>query len=147
MKIPDNAPEGTPENLTDRQIKALQHSINRRVDCVGQRFGKLVVIEMIYKYKQATKVKCRCDCGNVIVRYLNNLKQRSVYHCGCSRSYNRTKLVGRPKIKNTRRCKKCGKKINNANRYFCSKCHANLTGQVGFYDETIHFSVHAEGSF
>lgn len=56
----------------------------KRLDLVGQRFGRWLVLEQV-KIGQPgpTMFRCRCDCGNegvVGARFLNNGKSRS---CGC----------------------------------------------------------------
>lgn len=58
-------------------------SANNRVDLVGQRFGSLVVTEMIYEYKKHTRVRCKCDCGNEIVRIATYLTSGNTTSCGC----------------------------------------------------------------
>lgn len=54
-----------------------------RVDLVGKRFGRLVVTEMIYKDGEHTKVRCKCDCGNEIVRIATYLTSGETQSCGC----------------------------------------------------------------
>lgn len=56
----------------------------RRTDLVGDRFGMLVVVEMLYGYKNGqTYCKCKCDCGNESIVYIGNLKQGYTQSCGC----------------------------------------------------------------
>lgn len=56
----------------------------RRTDLVGVRFGKLIVDEMLYGYKnKQTYCKCHCDCGNGSVVYMGNLLQGFTHSCGC----------------------------------------------------------------
>lgn len=56
----------------------------RRTDLVGERFGLLVVIEMLYGYKnKQTYCRCKCDCGNETIVYIGNLKQGRTSSCGC----------------------------------------------------------------
>jgi hypothetical protein len=52
-----------------------------RINIVGERFGKLKVIEFAGCVKQQSMWKCLCDCGNTIVRCLQSLKNSS--SCGC----------------------------------------------------------------
>ncbi|MGL6106012.1 MAG: hypothetical protein ACRC03_07820, partial [Romboutsia sp.] len=55
---------------------------------IGQRFGKLVIIERIQNSKDSRKVyKCKCDCGNITevkLKYLYNGDTRS---CGCYKDF------------------------------------------------------------
>lgn len=57
----------------------------KRLDLVGQRFGRLEVIDMsdIIKYGK-TEWICRCDCGNITkpIRHVN-LKKGITQSCGC----------------------------------------------------------------
>ena len=57
----------------------------RRVDRTGQRFGKLVIVEMLYDYNDTGKtyVKCLCDCGNVKIIAMNNVINGHTTSCGC----------------------------------------------------------------
>ena len=58
-------------------------SHNGRIDLVGKRFGSLVVTEMIYKDNAPTFVKCKCDCGNTIIRRATYLTGGDTTSCGC----------------------------------------------------------------
>ena len=61
---------------------------------IGKRFGKLIVLELAYK-KRANSVKkhnnyywkCRCDCGNEVIRMGSSLKRGHTESCGCERLY------------------------------------------------------------
>lgn len=59
---------------------------SRRIDSMfGQRFGKLIVTEMLYDYKKngETYCKCDCDCGNTLIIRANGLKTGNTTSCGC----------------------------------------------------------------
>lgn len=56
-----------------------------RVDLVGQRFGRLVVISFKESVKGSPKWNCLCDCGNEVVCYGGNLKKGHSNSCGCYR--------------------------------------------------------------
>lgn len=68
--------------------RAKQARINghtRLIDLTGQRFGKLVVLNITSK---RTKIgqpiwKCQCDCGNVHYACSSDLKNKKVKSCGC----------------------------------------------------------------
>ena len=53
-------------------------------DIAGQRFGRLVVIE-ISKEKKYGKIcwLCKCDCGKQITATQNNLSRFNTTSCGC----------------------------------------------------------------
>ncbi len=69
-----------------RLSKGLKNSCGcantRFEDITGQIFGKLTAIELVNR--NPTKWKCKCECGNVVVRNTNHLKS-SATNCGCSR--------------------------------------------------------------
>lgn len=54
---------------------------------IGQRFGKLVVVEEDGKHSDNFYYwKCKCDCGNEIIVRGNNLKTGTTQSCGCIKS-------------------------------------------------------------
>lgn len=60
-----------------------------RVDKIGKRYGKLVVIECDEeRTKKEKRVywKCQCDCGNTTSVLSANLETGSVKSCGCLKS-------------------------------------------------------------
>jgi len=50
---------------------------------IGKRFGRLVAISRIPKFKQETKYLCHCVCGNFAVVKTGNLASRNTSSCGC----------------------------------------------------------------
>lgn len=56
-------------------------------DFVGQRFGRLEVLKERIDLKKPGSyhrvVECLCDCGNIKICFLNNLKQDLTHSCGC----------------------------------------------------------------
>lgn len=75
----------------------LNNNLNKKViDLTGKRFFKLVVLGLDYKqqviYKNGKKRttyywKCRCDCGNEVVRSGNSLRNGDTKSCGCNQLY------------------------------------------------------------
>lgn len=62
----------------EQSSKALKENL------VGQRFGRLIVLEDTGKRVYKSVVwKCRCDCGNIIEIYAPNLKSGDTRSCGC----------------------------------------------------------------
>lgn len=59
------------------------------MDLTGQRFGRLIVIKLSAKVKSGRmtimKWECLCDCGNVKIASLSNLRSGNVQSCGCLR--------------------------------------------------------------
>lgn len=61
--------------------------MGKRIDLLGQRFGRLTVIEETDKRVNGSVLwKCRCDCGNETLVRSNHLRRGGVLSCGC---YNR----------------------------------------------------------
>lgn len=50
---------------------------------IGQKFGKLEVIEVIKSKKGETKWKCRCECGNIYIGKAKYIKNGYLKSCGC----------------------------------------------------------------
>ena len=56
----------------------------RRINLIGQRFGKLIVIKLEGKNKWGNlKFLCKCDCGNQKVIPSANLREGRTKSCGC----------------------------------------------------------------
>lgn len=53
-------------------------------DYTGQRFGRLLVVERLPKYKNGyTYYRCKCDCGNEIITYSAQFVCGKTISCGC----------------------------------------------------------------
>ena len=67
--------------------------MSKRLDLIGQRFGRLTVKEFshVNKWKN-THWKCVCDCGNEVIIYGMSLKSGHTKSCGC---YRVEQLTGR----------------------------------------------------
>lgn len=65
-----------------------------KVDLVGQRFGKLVVVSRYGtdKHRKAQWL-CQCDCGNTTVTITGSLHNGCAKSCGCNREQARQKAV------------------------------------------------------
>lgn len=57
---------------------------------IGQRFGKLIVLEKTEKRTKNRCIiwKCKCDCGNICEVSTKNLTQCYTSSCGCVRASN-----------------------------------------------------------
>lgn len=61
------------------------------IDITGQRFGKLVALDLIPKEERTWSNKerawrCKCDCGNIVIVRQRNLRgARMTQSCGCVR--------------------------------------------------------------
>lgn len=54
-----------------------------RGNLVGQRFGRLLVLEQLADKNGYTQFKCKCDCGNEKIASGSNLKFGNTQSCGC----------------------------------------------------------------
>lgn len=60
------------------------HNVYRPSEIVGQRYGKLVCLEIVEaKCKSRPKGLFRCDCGNQKVIRVSNVKTGRTKSCGC----------------------------------------------------------------
>jgi hypothetical protein len=76
-----------------------------RSNRVGERFGNLVVKEMLYRYKgEKTYCICQCDCGNEHICSLSNLTSGHTTSCGC---------ISMEKCWDGRRTNLCGIRFGN----------------------------------
>lgn len=53
------------------------------IDMTGNRYGKLVVLEMIHQERKKTKCKCQCDCGKIFVSNSYDIRNGHTNSCGC----------------------------------------------------------------
>lgn len=54
-------------------------------NCIGDRFGRLVIVGPAGVRKEKTRWQCRCDCGVVVVVTQCNLRGGNTKSCGCFR--------------------------------------------------------------
>ena len=55
-------------------------------DYIGKRYGHLLILEEAEVSENGkVKVRCQCDCGNITVCFLDDLKQGNTKSCGCYR--------------------------------------------------------------
>lgn len=53
------------------------------INLLGQRYGRLVVIEQAPNIEKRTAWKCKCDCGKEIITTGNSLRRGDTKSCGC----------------------------------------------------------------
>lgn len=58
----------------------------KKLNLVGQRFERLLVIDKAPSVKGRSHFLCKCDCGNTLVISSDNLKRKMFKSCGCLRS-------------------------------------------------------------
>lgn len=59
--------------------------LSNKIDMIGKRFGRLLVLEEVGKNKSGFHYRCKCDCGNESVVLGQNLRNGSTKSCGCLR--------------------------------------------------------------
>lgn len=53
-------------------------------DLTGQRFGRLIVVELVGKDKEHRALwRCQCDCGNECIKSSKHLTPNGTKSCGC----------------------------------------------------------------
>ena len=55
----------------------------KKVDLVGCRFGRLLVVERVGSKKRQSLWRCVCECGNEKITTLSHLKHGQTQSCGC----------------------------------------------------------------
>lgn len=58
----------------------------KKLNLIGQRFGRLVVIDFAPNKNNKTQWKCQCDCGNEYIGFTDSLRQGKLRSCGCLRT-------------------------------------------------------------
>jgi len=98
-----------------------------KLNLIGQKFGKLTVIESIPPNSQ----RCLCDCGNIIIVNTANLINKNTQSCGCyqkerASETNLKSLIGEKfgKLTVFERVK------NNRFNHICYKCKCDCGGET-----------------
>jgi hypothetical protein len=61
----------------------------KKIEMVGEKFGKLLVIKEIFKNKNGhIKFLCQCDCGNTCEVFGTHLRQQKIVSCKCKNKLN-----------------------------------------------------------
>ena len=109
-------------------------------DLVGQKFGKLLVLQ----YESSKGWKCQCECGNIYYSKAYYLINGRVSSCGCQR-YEHNKLIAHPKKGHTvSHAEIIGKTIGsltvlrsagykNNHEFFVCQCSCGNTTIVDYY--------------
>jgi len=73
--------------------------MSKRNDLIGQKFGRLTVLEFAGKDKSRTALYlCKCDCGQKKIIISSEFKRGKIQSCGCLRkesSSERMRILGR----------------------------------------------------
>lgn len=69
----------------------------KAADLIGQRFGKLTVVEKLGQNKHRCMVwLCKCDCGGATKVQTSDLRRGKARSCGCSHYKDRQTIGGKP---------------------------------------------------
>lgn len=69
-----------PDHIIERNRKNAQAKF---IDLTGSKFGRLKVIERVFKYPNTTSWMCLCDCGVYSIVNGGHLKSGRIKSCGC----------------------------------------------------------------
>lgn len=78
--IADNLKERP--NMSCNECANKRRAENNRIDVVGNKYGRLTIIDTILN-TYPTKVKCKCDCGNIYVGAQTDIVSGHTQSCGC----------------------------------------------------------------
>lgn len=93
---------------------------------LGQRFGKLVVIDEAEDKDGRSRWRCQCDCGNKVIVPANRLKQGGARSCGCAqkeaaRNINIADITGQ-KFGKLTAIRRLDEKSNSTSRLWECRC-------------------------
>lgn len=57
--------------------------MGKRIDLVGQKFGRLTVVEDVGRQNKNVIWRCQCECGNIVEVISNSLQSGNTQSCGC----------------------------------------------------------------
>lgn len=102
----------------------------QRLDLVGQRYGKLVVVEPAGLNRHSQSLwRCRCDCGVEKVVCVSSLRRlHPVQSCGCLKRDAWKSRPDRNVVDGTFRCTRCGgrlplREMAKPKTYRCTPCN------------------------
>lgn len=55
----------------------------KKLNLIGEKYGRLTVIESAPNRGKYTQWKCQCECGNICVKTTDSLRQGNTRSCGC----------------------------------------------------------------
>lgn len=65
----------------------------KKIDLVGQKFGRLLVLEDVGRKNGAVLWRCLCDCGNIVQIPTGPLKDGRTKSCGCYKNERTTERM------------------------------------------------------
>ena len=112
--------------LTSGHTTSCGHVKNKyfkKLNLIGQRFGKLTVIDNI----PPDSKKCKCDCGNIITIKTVNLTDGNTQSCGCLKSKGELKINTILELLN----------ISFKTQYSFNDCRFPNTNRLAYFDYAI----------
>lgn len=79
----------------------------RSGDLTGQRFGRLMVAELVSRNKSGERYLCHCDCGGEKLVFAHNLQRGRTKSCGCLQREQRKRKGGNTDKRYTTLCVSC----------------------------------------
>ena len=55
----------------------------KKLNIIGEKYNKLLVIEEVEKQGKCRMFKCLCDCGKTTIVSMNNMRSCKIVSCGC----------------------------------------------------------------
>lgn len=77
----------------------------KKIDIVGQRFGKLTVVSFNRVQNDHIYWDAVCDCGNTVTREGYGLRNGAAYSCGCYRKERKQYTLTVPRVKKHGMCR------------------------------------------
>lgn len=69
-------------NMSCNECANKRRAENNRIDVVGNKYGRLTILEIVPNTRP-TRVKCRCDCGNIYIGDQADIVSTHTQSCGC----------------------------------------------------------------
>ena len=76
---------GRSDGAVKKYVQEMKLVKPPRPSLVGERYGRLTVLELDHVEKSRRYWKCKCECGNITVVIEGNLKSGTTKSCGCLR--------------------------------------------------------------
>lgn len=74
------------QSFTSRETKScgcMKHAFRKRLDMIGQRFGRLLVLKQAEASGANKRWECICDCGKLTRPFAGALRNGRAQSCGC----------------------------------------------------------------
>lgn len=99
--------------------------MRKRIDMIGKRFGRWIVIKSAGNVKKHLAYKCQCDCGKYGIVNGSNLRTGQTKSCGCLRDEQISLIAWKHGLSNTR--------LYNVWRSFRRRCNNKNTSDYHRY--------------